>query len=259
MPRWTKRNLAALVLGLVCLCTWHPAHTSAGRPGAPEDANATNYARDLMAAIETIGTTHIAPATRPQMVRWAVEALYRVAKQPVPAAIAERLRGLDKLDRRELACLLRDARASLGPLKKLQQAKDLEVCLQAIFDRTEPVAAPADRSCYMPPQLVTPFGSAESPHPAGVGLVVKTDPATGFLQVVTPVLHSPAYRAGLRGGDLITSIWIDTDASGKPLPRPLIVSTRGLSAERAQELFLGRSGTHVLVTVIPAGSGKLGR
>src|SRR5207302_4890047 len=69
------------------------------------------------------------------------------------------------------------------------------------------------------------------------------------LLVVSPIKGSPAYRAGLKAGDLITSIETDRDAKGIKLATPQTFSTQGMRTETAVKHILGPVGTKVKVTV----------
>ena len=80
------------------------------------------------------------------MVQWAVEGLYNQQKKAVPVEIGKRLKRLEKANHEELLQLLHDVRADLGPRKELEDDKDLELSLQAIFLQLEPGARPEDRS-----------------------------------------------------------------------------------------------------------------
>jgi carboxyl-terminal processing protease len=65
----------------------------------------------------------------------------------------------------------------------------------------------------------------------GIGLVdfaVTVDPATGDAKVVTPLVNSPAFQAGLRPGDVIVSV------NGR--------TTRGLIHEDVMAMLRGNSG-----------------
>jgi C-terminal processing protease CtpA/Prc len=220
------------------------------------DSKAAVFARHLAQAIHILAEGHVTPTSDAKMVQWAVEGLYKEVKKPIPADIAKRLTKLDKATKEELLALLQDARAALGSRKDLEKNKDEEICLQAIFLELEPGAQPEVRSCYYPP--IEFWWCGDGPFP-GIGLSVKSDPDTGMLRVITPILNGPAYKAGIRGGDLITEIRLDTDPIGRRLWEPKIVSTKGLSVEEAEKLFLGRAGTRVLLKVIPAEPAKDGK
>jgi carboxyl-terminal processing protease len=75
--------------------------------------------------------------------------------------------------------------------------------------------------------------------------------------VVTPIKGSPAYKAGLLAGDLITTISRDVDEDGKPLPNaPEVTSTKGMVVGDAVKKILGKKGTKVKLTVQREGSDK---
>jgi carboxyl-terminal processing protease len=229
--------------------------TAAPCRAAAEDPDARKFARALVEAIDLLEKEHVQPAPRAQMVRWAIQGLFRGANEPLPAEIADRFKGLEKADPQEMACLLYDARLWLRKPRALEDGKDVQAALGAVFARLEPGAVPEDRSAYAPPEPII----CRMPAFAGfssVGLRLESDTATGMLRVVTPIYRGPAYKAGIRAGDLITHIRIDTDHQNKPLPEPRVYPTRGMSVERAAELIFGPEGTTITLTVIPAGAAR---
>ena len=76
------------------------------------------------------------------------------------------------------------------------------------------------------------------------------------LLVVTPLKGSPAYRAGIQAGDHITTITLTVDRKGKPLEKPEVIATKGLSITDAVRRISGKRGTKVKVTVERAGEDK---
>jgi C-terminal processing protease CtpA/Prc len=217
------------------------------------DSKAALFARHLAQANHILAEGHITPTSDAKMVQWAVEGLYKEVKKPLPADIAKRLTELDKATKEELLAILQDVRARLGSRKDLEDYEDVEICLRAVFLELEPGAQPEDRSCTFKQEFLCIQRSYE---PMGIGLKIESDKDTGMLRVITPILNGPAYKAGIRGGDLITQIRLNTDGAGKLLWEPKIVSTKGLSVEEAERLFLGKEGTRVILTVIPAGTLK---
>jgi hypothetical protein len=132
-----------------------PADSSKARPQAPnthESPQATRddkewaFARHLLSAIRLIEEKHVTPTTNIQLVQWAVEGLYNQQKKAVPAEIGKRLKKLEKANQEELLLLLHDVRADLGQRRELEDDKDLELSLEAIFVQLEPGARPEDRS-----------------------------------------------------------------------------------------------------------------
>ncbi|MEM7312596.1 MAG: S41 family peptidase [Planctomycetota bacterium] len=73
----------------------------------------------------------------------------------------------------------------------------------------------------------------------GVGIIVDVDPDTDRLMVLSPLAGTPAYKAGLRAGDLIMKIK-DKD-------------TEGLTANDAVGVIRGKPGTDVILTILPYG------
>ncbi len=69
---------------------------------------------------------------------------------------------------------------------------------------------------------------------SGVGIQIQSD-EDGSLKVVSPLEDSPAYRAGIKAGDIITHI------DGK--------SAKGITLNQAVRTITGPSGTKVLLTV----------
>ncbi len=100
------------------------------------------------------------------------------------------------------------------------------------------------------------FNTEPAPGPVGVGLRLRADPSTGLIEVVTPFLDGPAYKAGVRAGDLITRITVFHDAAGHELGRPQETSTKGLPAAAALRLLTGAYETQVRLTVRRPGDEK---
>ena len=76
----------------------------------------------------------------------------------------------------------------------------------------------------------------------GIGISVGMDQELRRLQVMTPMVGTPAYAAGVMAGDIIL------DIDGK--------STEGLDPENAVEVLQGRPGTEVKLTVLHETNGK---
>ena len=76
----------------------------------------------------------------------------------------------------------------------------------------------------------------------GIGIQVGFDPDAKRLKVISPVVGSPAYAAGVLAGDLILEI------DGR--------TTEGLTPDKAVETLQGRAGTEVKLLVLHPGSEK---
>jgi carboxyl-terminal processing protease len=80
----------------------------------------------------------------------------------------------------------------------------------------------------------------------GIGVQIRKDPG-GPIEVVTPLSDTPAFRAGIRAGDLIVRV-------AEPGREPK--ETRKLSVDQAVKLITGPKHTDVILTIERAGSPK---
>ena len=71
------------------------------------------------------------------------------------------------------------------------------------------------------------------------GLGIEVTMEEGFVKVITPIDDTPAYRAGIKAGDLI--IEIDNN------------SVKGLSLNQAVDLMRGKVGTDIFLTIARKG------
>ena len=74
----------------------------------------------------------------------------------------------------------------------------------------------------------------------GVGIIVEIDPKSKFLIILSPLVDTPAYQAGLRAGDIILEI------DGQ--------STEGISLKDSVKLMRGQPGSTVDIKVRPFGT-----
>ena len=89
-------------------------------------------------------------------------------------------------------------------------------------------------SNYIPPKEVERFRTSVENEFGGIGIQVSIE--NGFLKVISPIVGSPAYKAGLIAGDSITKI------EGE--------STKGISLDEAVKKMKGKVGTKVNITVV---------
>ncbi|MFO0868891.1 MAG: S41 family peptidase [Pirellulales bacterium] len=95
-------------------------------------------------------------------------------------------------------------------------------------------------SSYIPPDDIESFkGSVESEF-GGIGIQVSLE--GGRLIVISPLVGTPAYRAGIQAGDWISEI------NGQ--------TTRDITLDEAVKRMKGKIGTTVRVTVVHARDGK---
>src|SRR5205085_11393078 len=83
----------------------------------------------------------------------------------------------------------------------------------------------------------------------GIGVQIRKDVEKDMLRVVTPIKDSPAYKAGILEGDILTTITREVDSNGKQLETPEVISTKGMALSDAVKKILGQRGTKVKVTI----------
>jgi hypothetical protein len=81
------------------------------------------------------------------------------------------------------------------------------------------------------------------------GLQILKDAGRDAVQVVMVASDSPAAKAGLRVHDLITQVTRNEDAEGKPLEKPEVLPTKGMSVDEAAKAIGGKPGTKVKLAV----------
>jgi carboxyl-terminal processing protease len=91
-------------------------------------------------------------------------------------------------------------------------------------------------SSYMNADDLKQFESQTEGNFFGVGIQLGTDPKSGMLMVISPMVGTPAYEAGILAGDLI--IKIDDK------------STENMKQSDAVRVIQGKEGTKVKLTVI---------
>lgn len=89
-------------------------------------------------------------------------------------------------------------------------------------------------SSYVPPEEVNQFKSQVESQFSGVGMQVTIE--GGRLKVLSPLVGTPAYRAGIHAGDIITHI------EGKP--------TDGIAVDEAVRKLKGEADTEVKISVL---------
>ncbi|MFN5290087.1 MAG: S41 family peptidase, partial [Planctomycetia bacterium] len=83
----------------------------------------------------------------------------------------------------------------------------------------------------------------------GIGVQIRKDANSDMLLVVTPIKGSPAYKAGVVAGDIITTIIREVDSNGKPLTEREEISTKGMQLSDAVKKILGKPNTKVKILV----------
>jgi carboxyl-terminal processing protease len=116
-------------------------------------------------------------------------------------------------------------------VKNISRRELMEAAIRGVLTKLDPY------SNYIGPDDMSRFKVAVENQFPGIG--IQVDVRRGFLTVVSPILGSPAYHAGLRAGDVITEI------EGK--------STEGINIDEAVSRLKGEPGTTVNIAVLHPG------
>ena len=94
-------------------------------------------------------------------------------------------------------------------------------------------------SSFIPPREYVRWKEELDQQFGGIGVMIRPDPTTQRPMVTSPVVDSPAFRAGIRAGDLIMAVdGVDTD---------------GLTTDEIVNQVKGQPGTAVTLTIQPFG------
>jgi carboxyl-terminal processing protease len=208
------------------------------------------FARKVLEATDVIKEDYVRDVNQGQMVVWAVRELYNYVEEKVPEQIENKLKNAKTMREVQLLALLAEARQALGKREDLDNQKDLNVTLQRMLHRLDP------HTTYIDPETKQKFDQDIAGNFKGIGIQIRKDLHTDQLLVVTPIIGSPAYKAKIMAGDLITHIIREVDSDGNPLNPPQVTPTKGLSINKAVKLITGQADTKVKLTIQREGKEK---
>ena len=113
-------------------------------------------------------------------------------------------------------------------VKDIDRRELIEAAIEGVLGRLDPYSA------YISPEEISRFRSTVDSEFGGIGIQISVD--EGKLTVISPLVGTPAYHAGLIAGDRIVEI----DGKG----------TDGISIDEAVRRLKGDVGTKVSLTVI---------
>src|SRR5262245_5009348 len=214
-------------------------------------AVAVKFAREILNGAELLTEGFVRDVKRGELVANAIRGLYRRTGERLPSALAERVGNARKMSTKDLRELLIDARLHLGKREDLEGRKDIDIALARMVGQL------GDKhSIYIDPDTLEQFKKGTEGAFVGIGVQIRKDRESGALMVVTPLKGSPAYKAGVKAGDLITTITLTTDKEGKPLEKPDVIATKPLGINEAVSKIVGKPGTKVKITVHRPGEEK---
>jgi C-terminal peptidase prc len=214
------------------------------------EVEAASYARMVMRATDVVREGYVKSVNQGQLVDWAIRGLYKRLDEKVPTKIKDRLDNAKSLAKADLLRLLTDARQHLGKREDLSEGKDITLSLH-------PMLGKLDRHTdYIDPETLKRDAVHITGHFSGIGVQIKKNNTKDMLQVVTPIIGSPAYKAKMFTGDIITTIVREVDSDGRALAKPEVIPTKGMSTEDAVKKILGREGTKIKLIVEREGHEK---
>jgi C-terminal peptidase prc len=213
-------------------------------------AAAMDFAKTVMEASSLLREHYVKELNQGQLIDWAIRGMYRSLEEKLPPEITDRLGKVKEMRDNELTQLLADARERLGAREDLADHKDVDMALRRMTVHLDPYTT------YWDPETVRRLESDIRGNFTGIGIQIRKNTARDLLQVATPLRDSPAHKAGLQTGDLITHITTLVDSKGKPLTKPETVSTKGMPMNDAVKKILGPRGTPVKITVEREGADK---
>ncbi len=120
-------------------------------------------------------------------------------------------------------------------VKDIDRRELMEAAIHGVLEKLDPY------SNYIGPSEINSFKTSVENQFGGIGIQITSD--SSQLKVLSPLVGSPAYRAGMQAGDIII------DINGK--------NTEGLLIDDAIKLLKGEVGSSVKLTVMhPRGGGK---
>jgi len=117
-------------------------------------------------------------------------------------------------------------------VQEVDRRELIEAAIRGVLTKCDPYSA------YISPEDLSRFRSTVESEFGGIGIQVSTE--NGHLEILSPLVNTPAYRAGLAPGDRVVEI------EGQ--------STKGLDLDEAVRRLKGKEGTSVTLTITPRGS-----
>ena len=117
-------------------------------------------------------------------------------------------------------------------VKDVSRRELMEAAIHGVLNKLDPY------SNYISPEDIGRFKTSVENQFGGIGIQIGME--NGLLKVISPLIGTPAYRAGLESGDIILEI------EGKP--------TDGIQIDEAVKRLKGEAGTKVTLTVRHLGS-----
>jgi C-terminal peptidase prc len=248
--RSLRKDYQRLADGALTVDEFKEARTKLLQDMKLKRSTALAFAAKVIQASQLINKEYVKEVNQGDLVASAIRGLYQRVEEKIPPEIRERMTKAKTLKESELTNLLADAREHLGTREDLANHKDLDYALQRMMSPLDPYTT------YVDPETLAQFKRETGGHFTGIGVQIRVDSARDMLVVISPIKDSPAYRAGLQAGDIITEVVREVDANGKRLAKPEVLSTKAMPIQDAVKYITGKPGTKVKLTVEREGVDK---
>jgi C-terminal peptidase prc len=213
-------------------------------------ADALAFAAKIIQASQALREDYVKELNQGDLIGWAIDGIYKGIGEKMPKDIKERIAKIKDMKEEELTKLLADVRERLGNREDLDKHKDIDIALQMMTRRLDPYTT------YIDPETLERFRQDTEANFTGIGIQIRKDTARDMLMVVTPIKDSPAYKAGIKAGDVITEIKREMDSKGKKIDPPEVTSTKGMRIDEAVKKILGQKNTKVKLIIERKGEDK---
>jgi C-terminal peptidase prc len=214
------------------------------------EQEAGKYALLVLRAAKQVREGYVKEVNQGQLVDYAIRGLYRRLGEKLPVNVREGLDRVKSMKEVDLLKLLTEARTHLGKREDLDKGKDVTFSLHTMLGKLD------RHTDYIDKETVARMQQDISGTFTGIGVQIKKNNIKDQLQVVTPIKGSPAYKAGLKAGDIITTIVREVESDGTALPSPETIPTKGMTTDQAVKKILGKAGTPIKIIVEREGSAK---
>lgn len=209
-------------------------------------ADAELFARKVLRASDSLQAEYVKKLNGGELIAGAVKGLYRRLEMDMPEDVEELVKLGKDLTAGKQRELLIHIRELLGKREDLDDGKDADMAItMMIASLNDPYTV------YYDKETIKKIESGLRGEFRGVGIQIRRDLVRDGLLVVSPIKGSPAYKAGIKAGDLITEVRREVDPTGKPLSadEPKVISTKGMKTEQALDLILGKPGVPVTLVI----------
>src|SRR5262249_3490411 len=164
--------------------------------------DALKFAEIIVKASADVRDHYVKETNQGELIGYAVRGLYRQLDEKIPDEVNDQLGKVKDLKEGDLVQLVAKVREGLGKREDLDNHKDIDFTLQRMLLHLDPYTTYID-----PETLKRPDGDGGiSGGFTGIGIQIRKDANRDMLQVISPIKGSPAHKAKMFAGDIITTI-----------------------------------------------------